>query len=71
MGRGRTMVLHDYAVHVGVLDRLDALEHDRSVPKNGGVRPRAESTRVALTQPRCARRKRSASLLIARAREGI
>ena len=67
------MVRHDDAVHVGVLNRLDALEHDRSVPvlaQKRDVRPRAESTRVTLAQPRGANRKRSVRLLIARGKTG-
>jgi hypothetical protein len=62
------MVLHDNDVHVGILDRLDVLEHDKSVPVLGqerDVRLRVESTRVALARPRYANRKCSTSLLIA------
>ena len=69
------MVRNDDAVHVGihrrvgVLDRLDALEHDRSVPvlaQERDVRPRAESARVGLAQPPGTERKICARLLVAR-----
>ena len=67
------MVRDDDAVHaevhrrVGVLDRLDALEHDGSIPvlaQERDVRPRAERARVGLAQPRHAKRKRRARLLV-------
>lgn len=73
------MVRHDDAVHVGVhrrvgvLDRLDALEHDRSVPvlaQERDVRPRAESARVGLAQPPGTERKIHARLLVARRKTG-
>ena len=73
------MVRHDDAVHVGVhrrvgvLDRLDALEHDRSVPvlaQERDVRPRAESARVGLAQPPDTERKIHARLLVARRKTG-
>ena len=67
------MVRHDDAVHakvhrrVGVLDRLDALEHDGSVPvlaQERDVRPRAERARVGLAQPPRAKLKRRTRLLV-------
>jgi hypothetical protein len=73
------MVRHDDAVDTGVhrrvcvLDRLDALKHNRSIPvlaQERDVLPRAESTRVTLAQPRGAQRKRSESLLVARRKPG-
>ena len=69
------MVRHDNAIHadvhrvVSVLDRLDALEHDGSVPvlaQERDVFPRVELARVDLLQPRDAERERLTRLLISR-----
>jgi hypothetical protein len=69
------VIRHDDAIHVGVhgrvcvLDRLDALEHHRSVPvltQERKVGPRAEIARIDLARPRSAKRKRIGSLLVPR-----
>ena len=71
----RTMVRHDDAVHagvhrrVGVLHRLDALEHDRAVPvlaQEREVLPRAEEARVGFAQPPGTELSRLARLRVAR-----
>ena len=69
------MARHDNAVHagvhhgVGVLDRLDAFEHDGAVPvlaQEREVFSSAERARVGLSQPPDAERERLARLLVSR-----